>query len=77
MTTTTRSSACRRSTVVEVICILCAPPRLRTKTASRYGKALDLIDQGKKPEARVELEKVVAEEPGFGLATDDLVRLTQ
>ena len=54
-----------------------APPRLRTKTASRYGKALDLIDQGKKPEARVELEKVVAEEPGFGLATDDLVRLTQ
>lgn len=54
-----------------------APPRLRTKTASRYGKALDLIDQGKKPEARAELEKVVAEEPGFGLATDDLVRLTQ
>ncbi len=54
-----------------------APPRLRTKTASRYGKALDLMDKGKKLEARGELEKVLVEEPGFGLASDDLLRLAQ
>lgn len=54
-----------------------APPRLRTKTAARYGKALDLIDKGKKVEARDELEKVLAEEPGFGLADNDLQRLVQ
>jgi TolB-like protein len=54
-----------------------APPRLRTKTAARYGKALDLMDKGKKVEARAELEKVVAEEPGFGLAQNDLQKLVQ
>lgn len=54
-----------------------APPRLRTKTASRYGKALDLMDKGKKVEAKVELEKVLVEEPAFGLASDDLLRLAQ
>ncbi len=54
-----------------------APPRLRTKTAARYGKALDLMDKGKKVEARDELEKVLAEEPGFGLADNDLQRLVQ
>jgi len=54
-----------------------APPRLRTKTASRYGKALDLMDKGRKTEARGELEKVLVEEPEFGLASDDLLRLAQ
>lgn len=54
-----------------------APPRLRTKTVARYGNALDLMDRGKKAEARRELEKVVAEEPSFGLAQSDLQRLVQ
>lgn len=54
-----------------------APPRLRTKTAARYGKALDLMDQGKKIEAKAELEEVVKEEPHFGLAVHDLQRLAQ
>jgi TolB-like protein len=54
-----------------------APPRLRTKTAVRYGKALDLMDQGKKSEAKVELEQVLAEEPRFGLADHELQRLAQ
>ncbi len=54
-----------------------APPRLRTKTAARYGKALDLMDKGKKTEARDELQQVLAEEPGFGLADHDLQRLVQ
>lgn len=54
-----------------------SPGRLRTKTAARYGKALDLIDRGKKEDARKALEEVVAEEPGFGLALHDLQRLVQ
>lgn len=54
-----------------------SPGRLRTKTAARYGKALDLIDKGHKDDARKALEEVVAEEPGFGLALHDLQRLVQ
>ena len=54
-----------------------SPGRLRTRTAARYGKALDLIDKGDKTGARAELEEVVAEEPGFGLAVHDLQRLVQ
>lgn len=54
-----------------------SPGRLRTRTAARYGKALDLIDRGDKSGARAALQEVVAEEPSFGLAVHDLQRLAQ
>lgn len=53
------------------------PKGLKTKTAVAYGKALDLIDQGKKEEAKTELKAVVAEQPDFELASADLNKLMQ
>ncbi len=51
------------------------PAQLRTRTALRYGKALDAIDQGKKEEAKAELETVLKEQPDFKLAALDLAKL--
>lgn len=53
------------------------PKGLKTKTAVRYGQALDFMDQGKKDEAKKELQAVVAEQPDFALAGADLQRLMQ
>jgi len=53
------------------------PKGLKTKTAVKYGKALDLIDTGKKDEAKKELQEVVAEQPDFALAAADLTKLMQ
>lgn len=53
------------------------PARLRTRTAARYGKALDLADKGDRASARKELEAVLVEAPEFGLAKSDLARLVQ
>lgn len=54
-----------------------APQRVKTKTAARYGKALDHLDKGEKEAAKKELEAVVKEEPDFGLAVQDLAGLMQ
>ncbi len=54
-----------------------APQRIKTKTAARYGKALDHIDKGEKEAAKKELQAVVKEEPDFGLAAQDLAGLMQ
>lgn len=53
------------------------PKRLTTRTAARYGKALDARDRGDKEAEKKELEHVVAEAPDFTLATADLDRLLQ
>ena len=53
------------------------PARLRSRTAARYGKALDLADRGARKEAQAELEAVLLDEPEFGLAKSDLARLVQ
>ncbi|MFO0750130.1 MAG: CsgG/HfaB family protein [Myxococcota bacterium] len=53
------------------------PKGLKTKTAVRYGKALDFMDKGKKEEAKQELQAVVAEQPDFALASADLQQLMQ
>lgn len=53
------------------------PTRLRTRTVARYGRALDLADKGERADAKRELEAVLVEEPGFGLAKADLARLAQ
>lgn len=51
------------------------PKKVKTKTAARYGKALDLVDKGDKEGAKKELQAVVEEAPDFGLAADDLASL--
>jgi TolB-like protein len=51
------------------------PKKVKTKTAARYGKALDLVDKGDKEGAKKELQAVVEEAPDFGLASDDLASL--
>lgn len=53
------------------------PKAVKTKTVARYGKALDFMDKGDKVKAREELEQVVAEQPDFALAANDLARLMQ
>jgi TolB-like protein len=51
------------------------PKKVKTKTAARYGKALDLADKGDKEGAKKELQAVVEEAPDFGLAANDLASL--
>jgi hypothetical protein len=51
--------------------------RLKARTASKYGKALDAMDRGKKREAKRLLELVVKEQPDFRLANRDLLALTR
>lgn len=51
------------------------PKKVKTKTAARYGKALDLADKGDKEGAKKELQVVVEEAPDFGLAANDLASL--
>ncbi len=53
------------------------PKRLATRTAARYGKALDAIDRGDQKKARVLLKKVVSEQPDFALAQGDLLSLAR
>jgi len=53
------------------------PKAVRTKTVARYGKALDFMDRGDKVKAKEELQAVVAEQPDFTLAANDLARLMQ
>ena len=53
------------------------PKKMHAKTASRYGKALDDIDRGKKKAAKAELEAIVKEQPDFELAAVDLASLSQ
>ena len=54
-----------------------APAKLATRVAVQYAKALDLLDQGKKPEAQAQLKEVVKAQPDFQLASLDLDRLVQ
>jgi TolB-like protein len=51
------------------------PAQLRTRTALRYGKALEALDRGKKEEAKAELQSVLKEQPDFELAALDLDKL--
>lgn len=51
------------------------PAQLRTRTAVRYGKALEAADRGKKEEAKAELTAVLKEQPDFKLAALDLDKL--
>ncbi|MCC6620009.1 MAG: hypothetical protein IT385_02065 [Deltaproteobacteria bacterium] len=53
------------------------PKAVKTKTVARYGKALDFMDKGDKVKAKEELQQVVAEQPDFALAANDLARLMQ
>ena len=53
------------------------PKAVKTKTVARYGKALDFMDKGDKEKAKTELQAVVAEQPDFQLAANDLARLMQ
>ncbi len=51
------------------------PAALPGQTAIAYSKALDLKDEGKVAEAKVELEKVVRLQPDFMLAKADLAKM--
>ncbi len=53
------------------------PKAVKTKTVARYGKALDFMDKGDTVKAKEELQQVVAEQPDFQLAANDLARLMQ
>lgn len=54
-----------------------APKKLSASTAARFGRALDQADQGRRDEARKELEAVLAEQPDFGLAQGELAQLAR
>jgi len=51
------------------------PASLPGRTAVAYSKALDLKDEGKLPEAKAEMEKVVKAQPDFMLAKADLAKM--
>jgi curli biogenesis system outer membrane secretion channel CsgG len=50
-------------------------PKVNSKSAAIYGRALTALDKGDKREARTLLEQTVAENPKFTLAQADLNRL--
>lgn len=50
-------------------------PKMNTKSAAVYGRALTALDRGDKKEAKALLEQTVAESPRFTLAEADLNRL--
>ena len=49
--------------------------KLAVSTASEYSKALEAADDGKTEEAKAHLNKVLADEPEFTLAADELAKL--
>lgn len=53
------------------------PKKLKTRTAVRYGRALDALDSGKKKRAKKLLTEVVKEQPDFELANLGLLGLAQ
>lgn len=53
------------------------PAKLSAGAASRYGRALDHIDNGDTEAGKKELEEIVEEEPDFELAAVDLKTLTK
>jgi TolB-like protein len=53
------------------------PARLKTDTAVKYGKALDMLDKGDRAGARAQLQQVKTDQPDFQLASLDLDRLMQ
>lgn len=53
------------------------PKALGTGTAVRFSKALDAKDRGDRAAAKAELEAVVAEQPDFALAAQELTALMQ
>jgi TolB-like protein len=51
--------------------------KLHARAAARYGRALDQIDRGDTKKARKELQRLVREEPDFGMAAIDLKALAK